>query len=193
MNKAETGTIIHATMRPQDVIPALMDTLYTLDPKKYQEILESADSGYMDSIHCYGARTPLTNRGGLVGIAYLSVGATAGIDLCDDDPWWDSEDCSEFLNCTLWDALNEYAPPYCYFGAHEGDGSDYGFWPSWDYIEDCAHDGSIKRVSDLSEVPDDYTGDVCIVNDHGNMTVGHHTADSCFSEGAVFKAYWDTV
>jgi len=30
---------------------------------------------------------------------------------------------------TLYDELNNYAPPHCYFGALEGDGADYGFWP----------------------------------------------------------------
>ena len=39
--------------------------------------------------------------------------ADAGYDLVDD----------------LADALNKYAPPNCYFGAHEGNLSDYGFWP----------------------------------------------------------------
>lgn len=67
----------------------------------------------------------------------------------------------------LADALNEFAPPYGYFGSHPGDGADYGYWLS-DSLE-CDFDG--LKVSDTSEVPDDYSGEVLHVNDHGNVTL----------------------
>lgn len=77
----------------------------------------------------------------------------------DEESLWDLE--------SLFDMLNEHALPYMYFGAHIGDGSDYGFWVSED-IEEC-FDGLM--VSDLSEVPEKYTGEVLNVNDHGNLTL----------------------
>lgn len=67
----------------------------------------------------------------------------------------------------LVDALQEFAPPYGYFGAHPGDGSDYGFW----MYEDMQSDFDGLQVSDTSEVPRGHSGEVLHVNDHGNMTL----------------------
>ena len=72
------------------------------------------------------------------------------------EDYFDSEDASMDLNEGLFDALNEYALPYFYFGAHPGDGSDYGFWLSESIREDF--DG--LQVSDTAEVPTGYTGEV---------------------------------
>jgi hypothetical protein len=67
----------------------------------------------------------------------------------------------------LFDALGEYSGPYFYFGAHPGDGADYGFWLSEGWEEDF--DG--LKVDDLSEVPNKYRGEFVVVSDHGNVTL----------------------
>lgn len=83
------------------------------------------------------------------------------------EDYFDSEESYWDLHESLFDALNEYAPTGFYFGAHPGDGSDYGFWLSESFVEDF--DG--LKVSDLSEVPTNHTGEVLLVNDHGNMSL----------------------
>lgn len=80
------------------------------------------------------------------------------------------EEGTEILS-DLFDALNEFAPPFAYFGAHEGDGADFGFWVSDCAIESAVQDGELLSVSDLSEVPEDWEGPVYVVNDHGNGTL----------------------
>lgn len=80
--------------------------------------------------------------------------------------YYDTEDSSYDLE-SLFDMLDEHAMPYMYFGAHPGDGSDYGFWVT----EGIEYDFDGLKVDDLSEVPNGYTGEVLHVNDHGNMTL----------------------
>jgi hypothetical protein len=67
----------------------------------------------------------------------------------------------------LFDALGEYAPPLCYFGAHPGDGSDYGFWP-YD-IDELDNVGRVDADGNFP-YPDDETRECIAVNDHGNVT-----------------------
>lgn len=130
--KITLGTISHATMRTEDLIPCFLDILKELDTNK----------------------------------AYVSVIKEGEQIISNED--WDSENTSMYLNDDLWEALSNFAPPYCYFGAHEGNGSDYGFWPC--NMEETLQDFEGQKVNDLSEMPDDYTGEVFLVNDHGNVT-----------------------
>ena len=90
----------------------------------------------------------------------LVIEARTMLDAWDDN---EPEEASELIG-ELQDALQEYAPPYCYFGAHEGDGSDFGFWPDMYAIDD------LPKFNDCTpdELPDD---DFVVVNDHGNVTL----------------------
>lgn len=54
----------------------------------------------------------------------------------EDGDYPDAEATSIFVDA-LFDDLNEIAPEGCYFGASEGDGADYGFWPFWPEAEDA--------------------------------------------------------
>ena len=167
---ADIGTVSHGTMRTQDLIPLFLSTIHEVDPKKYNALVDVAEE--LDAP---------------IGSAYLSKGCTRGIDACDDHEWWTSDNAIEFLNEDLWDQMNLIAPPYTCFGSHEGDGSDYGFWVDSEYIKEMIYEGSVKSVSDLSEIDEGYEGDVCIVNDHGNMTMGYHR------NGELIKTYWAIV
>lgn len=64
----------------------------------------------------------------------------------------------------LQDALDHWAPEYCRFGAHEGDGADFGFWPVMEQIEELPQ-------FDNYDPPSDFVGDFRVVTDHGNVTV----------------------
>ena len=90
-----TGTVSHATMRPQDLFPSFLGVLHEFDPEEAQKIQDDIPPAAFED---------------------------------DNHEWWMSEDCSWLLNEELFDAMNVIAPEGYYFGAHPGDGSDYGFW-----------------------------------------------------------------
>jgi hypothetical protein len=102
--------------------------------------------------------------------------------------YYESESAEYDLE-SLFDALGEYAAPYFYFGAHPGDGADYGFWLSegWDDEFETAWTAAGNRcesridhlkVSDLADVPVWFRGEVAVVNDHGNVTLYVKTSRS---------------
>lgn len=85
-------------------------------------------------------------------------------DAREVDP--DSEKASEIVNVDLIDALQEFAAPYCYFGSINGDGADFGYWPSLDEINELPCYESTDAAVEAGEENDFRT-----VTDHGNVTV----------------------
>jgi len=98
-----------------------------------------------------------------------------------DHDWWDSEEALWILE-ELFYVLNEYAPPFTYFGANEGDGSDYGFWIDRFSLEEAIENGEVLRVEELpNSVPEGYEY-IAVVTDHGNVTLYHRSEDGKLEE-----------
>ena len=96
---------------------------------------------------------------------------TATAKRMERDGYYESEESAWDLEW-LFDTLDSYAMPYFYFGAHMGDGADYGFW----LHEDFEREFEGLKVSDLAEIPANYRGEVLLISDHGNMTLYLKTA-----------------
>lgn len=134
------GSISSGTMRPEDLLPCFIAELESMRPlqKAHRTLLREVQQR-MDAAE-------------LLGLSYFEVlnGEQA------------AEDIEE-----LETALQDYCLPHFYFGAHPGDGADFGYWLSEGFTEDF--DG--LKVDDTSEIPTGYTGEVLHVNDHGNCTL----------------------
>lgn len=101
-------TVISATLRNQDLIPAFLVCLHKVDEVAFARFL-----------------TPRISCPLVASWPWAAVHGRAWP--ADDNVWWESEEASEWCN-SLIDELNARAPEGCYFGAHPGDGSDFGFW-----------------------------------------------------------------
>ena len=76
----------------------------------------------------------------------------------------------------LMDALNEYCPPFVYFGTHPGDGADFGFWPDMDALHEAMYYtkhivGVEHPPSDVGEHTFEDMGVIIQISDHGNIRV----------------------
>lgn len=140
------GSISHGTLRPQDLADAI---LYALRDMEHDDKALLRD---LDTI--------------------------AGHDDDDDDDDMDDspmEWADECISDGIY-ALQEYAPPFCYVGMHEGDGADLGVWPVPDAVQEAIRDGSAIAIDDLADLDSlsvaDCEAEFAVhCNDHGNMSV----------------------
>tara|TARA_R100000306_G_C4362111_1_gene135791 strand:+ start:959 stop:1411 length:453 start_codon:yes stop_codon:yes gene_type:complete len=83
-------------------------------------------------------------------------------------PGWDSEE-AQWLMQELFDELDNHAPLHMRFGSHDGDGADFGFWPT--DFDDC-HRITIDQGKNGDHTFVDTECNLLVeTNDHGNMTV----------------------
>lgn len=79
-----------------------------------------------------------------------------GVKALIEDHKLDIEDVDYFFHEVLWEAMEDVAPNGMYFGAHEGDGAAFGYWPiPEDYVPD--HSASWIAEMDVPFDIDDYT------------------------------------
>lgn len=102
MNNKKTlpvGSLVdYASLRTQDLIPAFLDLLSALDAPEYEAYVVAPFGAYPSCA-----------------------------DDDDDHAYWYSDDAMYLLE-ELIDTLGEYCPDDHYFGAHPGNGSDFGCW-----------------------------------------------------------------
>ena len=95
-----SGTVIHGTLLPEELLQAFLAQLEAMDGKRASEIRKE-----------YAAV-----------VVYLpgEIPQGDGQSLAMQAAW---------MLETLHEALNACAPEGLFFGSHPGDGSDFGFWP----------------------------------------------------------------
>lgn len=96
------GTLIHGTLRSVDLIDTYVEAVK--DTPEYNRMKKSSDSALREALQ------------------------NLGEDYDENAPFWDTDDAA-ILADDLADILDSHAPAGTYFGAHPGDGSDFGFWP----------------------------------------------------------------
>ena len=70
------------------------------------------------------------------------------------------------------DSLNQYCPPFVYFGTLEGDGADFGFWVDRDAIQEAIDPTScLVRINANGDYVLEEDGVIVQVSDHGRVTV----------------------
>lgn len=110
------GSVSHATMREEDLIPAFINSLFYID--------RSASSGFNQEWEELQKVTEWVEE------------RFTWQQLREDNLIWARivDDQHNLLE-SLFDTLDSHAPEGYYFGAHPGDGSDYGYWENEEEFE----------------------------------------------------------
>jgi hypothetical protein len=123
---APLGTISHATLRTRDLLEEFEWVVRHLAERN----LKQTPDEEMFKRHlrlCEDARKLLE------------------VEEWDEDQ---DEEAGVLVNEDFFEALQEYAPPYVQFGTNEGDGSDFGFWPSIESLQEDSRyrDGCVLKI-----------------------------------------------
>jgi hypothetical protein len=148
MKTANIGTISHGTLRTEDLLSAFLSEL---------EWQIRRNGEYFSKPENFWRRDKLNTVVGECQDAFSDDGQSL----------IDEESACELVS-DLQDALQEFAPPYFYFGAHPGDGSDFGFWVDIDDVKE-----QVEFVSGKQDEypPENFSGEWLYVSDHGNATL----------------------
>jgi hypothetical protein len=145
-NSFKNTSVSWQTMRHQDLIPAFAQFLKDVDAQKYNHINTEYFDDIIDKVQAeeeiewYENLSWERRRISQARIddeleyffdtdsVTVDIEEIADLDGIPDNfaVWMDAD--FDWLLSDLFDALNDIAPDGCYFGAHPGNGSDYGFW-----------------------------------------------------------------
>lgn len=169
MTYAKLGSVSTATLRPEDLLQAFISTL---------EGLQLANGKELSRPENFNTRDRLQN---LIGEAQDVFGED-GETIPEENEERAAELIEEFIQ-----TLDSYAPPFAYFGAHPGDGADFGFWLCEDW-QQMARDEDALFKEDGTPIPATYSGSLVVsVSDHGNATLYGRDAQG------VWRELWSVV
>lgn len=152
---APYGTISHGTLRNEDLIPALKGELEILakNLQREHEKRTEKDPDYESEVDKFLAEL------------FQDLDDISAREMSPD--YYESEEAfDDYEILEGW--LNQFAPPYTYFGALEGDASDFGFWVDYACLEYDIDSGDLPKGDELPETPTE-SGYFLQVSDHGNM------------------------